>query len=139
MSLTVGLAKDDSYPPKFDGPVFDFDPKNEGYYWFLYPLFEALAGRTGQMIDLYGYAIFGPAQLDGLERMIADARLRVATMPDSWDVEIGTSLGSNLHPTPPTPIYSSVDRWTFADLFGQFESLIAEARRTLRPIVCWGD
>ena len=50
--------------------------EDDGYYWFLYPLFEELAKETGQHIDLYDGAAFSGISLEALARTIASARHR---------------------------------------------------------------
>src|SRR4051794_4481985 len=107
MSLAIGLSLEHSNPPVLDpASVFDFDPENEGYYYFLWPHFKRLAEQTGQYIDLCGDARFDAAHLDRFERVIAEAREQAASMPERWDVETGKTTGTKLHPTPPTPVYA---------------------------------
>lgn len=43
-----------------NGISFDDD----GYYWFMHPWFEMLAGQTGKYIDLYGGAEFTPIEFE---------------------------------------------------------------------------
>ena len=99
---------------------------DDGYYWFLHPLFEELAAATGQYIDLYGYAAFAGPNLDALEGMLSSARRLVEAQPESWTVDTGTQL-------PP------VHRADFLRLLGIWDEALARARQTGRPIVCFGD
>jgi len=136
----IGLATPDAKGRRPDPePIVSLDFENDGYYWFLYPLFEGLAERTGQLIDLYGTALFNLPQLDDLQSVITQARLQVEAMPDSWDVLIGWSLGSNYQPAPATAVWSIVYREAFLELLVQFDSVITDARRTGQAIVCLGD
>jgi len=140
MSLAIILATLDTKGPQLDlNSIFSFDFEDDGYYWFLYPHFEGLAQRTGQMIDLYDTATFAMQKLDDLQIVIDEARVQVESMLDSWDVLIGWSTGSNQHPTGATAVWSTVYRESFLGLLAQFDSMIAEARRTGQAILCLGD
>jgi hypothetical protein len=138
MSLTIGIAIEGTRPVELDAATrVDFE--DDGYYWFLYPLFERLAARTGQMIDLYDGATFSGPALADLRATVSEAMRLVATMPDEWDVQTGTEIGSHLHPKPPTPVYSPVNKMEFERLLRRFGGLVDAAERETARIVCLGD
>jgi hypothetical protein len=56
MALDIGLDVGGSMSPSRSEPSLTLD--DDGYYWFLHPLWERLRPETGQYIDLYGYAGF---------------------------------------------------------------------------------
>src|SRR4051812_44751913 len=88
--LDIGVGDAIHQPSDPAEPSLGFE--DDGYYWFLHPLLERLAGETGQYIDLYGYALFAGADLLALGRMLADARRLVEAQPESWEVYTGTQL-----------------------------------------------
>lgn len=138
MSLTIGIAVEGSQPVELEAAT-RVDLEDDGYYWFLYPMFERLAERTGQMVDLYDGAIFCGPTIADLRQTVAEAARRVGTMPEEWNVQTGTEMGSMLHPKPPTPIYSAVRKADFARLLQRFGRLVDAAERAGGRIVCLGD
>jgi hypothetical protein len=138
MSLIIGMPKEGTRPVELE-PGTRVNLEDDGYYWFLYPLFERLAERTGQIIDPYSAATFAGPAVAALRETLAEARRLVVAMPEQWDVKTGESIGSTLHPTPPTPVYETVRRDAFERLLRRFEGLVDAALATDRPIVCLGD
>ena len=59
--LDIGVGDEIHQPSDPNEPFLAFG--DDGYYWFLYPMFESLFAETGQFIDLYGYALFAGADL----------------------------------------------------------------------------
>src|SRR5437763_11663789 len=90
MSLAIGVGDEASFQPLPGEPCLDLD--NDGYYWFLAPLFEQLARETGQSVDLYGDAAFDGKNLQVLRRMLTGARTLVESQPGTWEVHVGTQL-----------------------------------------------
>lgn len=119
--LLIGLGYAENCPPSGAWPVIELD-YNGGYLLVLAPFFRQVGGKTGQPIDAYAYAAFAGDDLDELERMVAEARTLVATQPEQWVVQ-----------------RCPVNRAEFLDLLARWDELIAIARRTERPLVCWGD
>src|SRR2546423_1484346 len=107
MSLEIGLAGSPPGPPSAAGPVVSFDgDENGGYYWFLYPLLEQLAEKTGQMIDLYGDAEFHGDALRLFRQTLLEARRCVADQPAQWSVYVGTETMPNApKPVPPRDVF----------------------------------
>ena len=60
--------------------------EDDGYYWFLHPLFEELKQRTGQYTDLYGCAAFSGHTLNELKSSITGATQLAQLQPDTWEV-----------------------------------------------------
>ena len=96
MSLDVGLSSGPSFVP-------DLAPRlaleDDGYYWFLYPLFEKLAERTRQMIDLYGDAEFQGPSLDALRETVAEGRRMVESRRRGGTSALGTIWGPKWLPS----------------------------------------
>src|SRR4051794_35152256 len=89
MGIAIGATNDrSSLAPCYDWPVVDLE--DDGYYWFLTPLFGELALKTGQYVDLYGDACFKGKTLDEFKRALSDARRLVNGKPDRWRVHVGT-------------------------------------------------
>ena len=132
MSLAIGIRDSTSLLPMATEPFLDLD--NDGYYWFLHPLFGQLWTETGKYIDLYGDAAFEGESLAALERMLIEARALIESRPDSWEVHIGTQI----KPTK-KEIYVPVERDQFLKLIDQWEKIIARAKELGRPVACFGD
>jgi hypothetical protein len=88
--LDIGVGYAVGKPPMPVEPGLALD--DDGYYWFLHPLFEELQASTGQYIDLYGDAAFVGANLDALGRILSAARRLVEAQPKSWKVHTGTQM-----------------------------------------------
>jgi hypothetical protein len=130
----LGIGVGDAIPQAPDSTEPHLHLDNDGYYWFLHPLFEQLAGETGQYIDLYGDAMFAGRDLDALERTLSAARRLVETHPDSWKVHIGTQVEPTFR-----ELYRSVEHSVFLELLAVWDQAIERARRTGRAVVCFGD
>jgi len=113
--------------------------EDDGYYWFMYPLIEDLRIKTGQYIDLYGGAAFAGKSLESLRETLIGAAQMVEGMPDRWEVQTGSSIGSYLKPTPPTPIYGTVHKSDFVLLLRAFLELVDTAIARKATVVCAGD
>jgi hypothetical protein len=111
-----------------------FALEDDGYYWFLYPLFEKLERLTTQLIDLYDSAVFSGARLDDLENTVEQARALVAGQPERWRVHVAM----NDPPDHPEGL-REVTRAGFNVLFEQFQNVIDEARATGSSVIFVGD
>jgi hypothetical protein len=107
---------------------------SDGYYWFLHPLIERLRTVTGQYIDLYGDASFFGESMAALERMLAEAKEMVLSNPQTWQVHAGTQMKPEHK-----EFYSEVDRTHFMELLSKWQQIIVRAKKTGRPVVCFGD
>ncbi len=132
MSVGIGVGDHSSFEFLGGEPSTGFD--DDGYYAYLHSRFESLAAKTGQYIDLYGYATFEGESLNALATLIADARREIERRPESWDVHISTQIAPVRK-----EIYSTVRREEFLTRLAEVETVIARARATGRPIVCVGD
>lgn len=108
--------------------------KSDGYYWFLHPLFSALAERTGRYIDLYGDATFRAHELAHLDRLLSEARALVAQQPEQWQVSCGTQT----YPAE-KEIMETVTREHFRALLDHFEQIVNTAKKSNGVIKCVGD
>jgi hypothetical protein len=120
MSLDIGVGDGVSFFPITTEPSLSLD--DNGYYWYLYPLFEKLQSETGQFIDLYGHATFQDKRLAALERLLSSARELVESQPASWSVQDMV-----------------VEQDQFSALLAQWRRIVARAKDLNRPVVCFGD
>lgn len=132
MSLDIGVGNGSSLIPVQDEPSLSLE--NDGYYWFLHPLFERLAMETGQYIDLYGGASFAGESLAALERTLAEARRLVAPQPERWSVHIGSQVSPERR-----ELYCAVEREALSALLDRWGVIIERAKLRGRPVVCCGD
>jgi len=106
----------------------------DGYYFYLYPLFEDLKKTTNQMIDLYDDAIFEGNSLNALAETFKKARAMVEREPLEWKVRVGwTDTSKRIE------IKKMVRRDTFKELLNQLESSVAAAIANGQPVVFLGD
>lgn len=150
MSLEIGIGYGSSLVPLQGEPSLFLD--DNGYYWFLHPLFARLQAETGQYIDLYGYASFIGDSLVALERLLSEARILIGAQPDTWNVCVGTQIlpkGKDLIKVEGgkivdnwesgKEILDAVHRDQFLKLIEQWQKVIARAKELGRAVVCFGD
>jgi hypothetical protein len=130
--LDIGIGDERGKPPDAAEPGLALD--DDGYYWFLHPLFEQLHAESGQYIDLYGDASFSGPGLDALERMLTRARRLIEAQPDTWRVRTATQLAPVR-----CDIHKPVKRKEFMRLIGLWEQVVDRARATGRAVLCFGD
>jgi hypothetical protein len=109
--------------------------EDDGYYWFLHPLFERLRDECGKYIDPYGDALFSRDDFARLRRLIGDAELLTRKEPRR---AFPVRIGKQLHPVV-KDVYAEVDRAKLLDLLRRFRALIDEAERCDGVIECLGD
>jgi len=141
MSLDVGIRHDlHSYSFIQNEPTLSLE--DDGYYWFLYPLFVELSKETGQLIDLYDGAHFQAETLDALERTLSMAMTLVESQPASWRVQValsGVASGARYSIAGSYGLYEQVEKSQFINLLAQFQRILARARELGLPVVCHGD
>jgi hypothetical protein len=113
-------------------PALAFE--DDGYYWFLHPLFERLRKETGKYIDLYGDALFSRNDWPRLRALLSEAEAMVNHQPTRWEVCVGTQL----HPTQ-REVYRTVNREELLRLIATFETLLDVAEQCDGVIECVGD
>ena len=109
--------------------------EDDGYYWFLYPYFEATAETCGQLIDLYGDAEFhaakGLPQLKAnMEKALADAK----NLPGLYAVHTGTQIKPVRE-----ELYKHLEKGNLIAITGKFLSLIDEVADCDGYLICQGD
>ena len=134
LDIRLPMKPGEQLPPKYFVSLDD-----DGYYWFMHPQFETLKEKTGQYLDLYGGATFAGESLSVLKETVTAIREQVINMPERWEVHTGDLIGSHLHPTPPQPIFKTVEKETFLDLLDRLDEVVDAAVRTGTPIVALGD
>jgi hypothetical protein len=132
MSLDIGVGDGSSFIPAQGEPSLSLD--DDGYYWFLHPLFERLRTDTGQYIDLYGDAHFDGECRAALERVLAEARRLAGSQPEEWQVHVGTQLMPEHK-----ELFQRVERETMLKLLDRWDNIVQRAKRLSRPVVCLGD
>jgi hypothetical protein len=132
MSLVIGIGDGRSIWPVEGEPKAELD--DDGYYWFLHPLFWELAEETGQYVDLYGNASFEKETLSPLENMLSSACKLVGAQPETWEVQLSPQAVPEQR-----ELYSTVERGRFLELLAQLNTIVARSRKTGRPVVCRGD
>lgn len=65
---------------------------DDGYYWFLHPLFERLRDESGKYVDLYGDALFNRDDYPRLRRLLDEADGMTRRQPKAWEGHVGTQL-----------------------------------------------
>ena len=133
MSLDVWIGR----PTKTGrGLAVSFEP--ESYYWFLYSLFEEFAQSHGQMIDLYGGALFEPGELEPVLALVGRAETLVEAQGEQFDVHVETNLGSALEPRN-EEIHGKVTRAEYLAFLRKLRAAVLEAQRLGKPLVFFGD
>lgn len=107
---------------------------DDGYYWFLVPLFENLWKKTGQTIDLYGNATFSGEYLDDLKAVIIEAKQLLVSQPKIWEVSTGTQISPVRK-----EIFSTVTKVGFEELLNKIEMAIEKAKSENSCVTFWGD
>src|SRR5262249_41976809 len=125
--LDIGVGDALHQFPDSNEPSLGFE--DDGYYWFLHPLFERLAAETGLYIDLYGSTMFAGPHLAALSRMLSEARRWVKAQPERWRVR----------PTAPPEQRQGVSRREFLRLLSTWESAVSRAQELRRAVTCFGD
>jgi hypothetical protein len=140
MALDIGIGDGSSFCPLQNERSLQLD---EGYYWFLHPLYEDLARVTGQYIDLYGDASFSGKNLAALEQMLKRALRLIESQESTWNVCIGTELVPHQKVTYSPPhlkeTLAAVEKARFLWLISQWEQVVTRAKELDRPVVCFGD
>lgn len=136
MSLDIGIPLSKSSMLDRSEPRLSLE--DDGYYWFLHPLFENLEAETGQYIDLYGGASFGGEKLLSLERMLRAARELIESQPTTWQVRVATEVLSPGESGTPKEIWNSVRRDEFLKLWAEWERVVVRAKNWVAPSFAWG-
>jgi len=127
MSLDVGI-------PLGDQIDYRLSFENDGYYWFLHPLFEAMHQRIGIYIDLYGDAEFAAENIKQLESLLDKASEMVAVESDIWNVCIGTQT----HPVK-KDLFCRVSKKEFDSKLKTLREMAAEVRKKSAKLIFVGD
>jgi hypothetical protein len=132
MTLDIGILLSEK--------PLDFDPEgaisfdDDGYFWFLYPIFQEIYTKTGEMIDLYEVTIFKGDNLLLLQEAIEKGLNLVENQPLEWDVHIGTQY----YPIQ-QELYSTVVKQDFLNLLHTFQKLVRRAINNGETLICYGD
>jgi len=127
MSLDIGVKKGEAtdYTLSFE---------NDGYYWYLHPLFEKMAESIGIYIDLYGDAEFNKDNIVHLESLLAEANNMISKEADYWNVHTGTQTKPEHK-----EIYSKVSKTNFINKLNFLGKLVTEVKENNLKLVFFGD
>ncbi len=131
MALDVGLADSEGGRLR-SSPQVAF--RDDGYYWFLYPLIEGLRESHGKYIDLYGEAEFRRSELSLLTRFLGDAEVLIQSQPARWKVHVGMQTGTEKRELP-----VEVERGKFMSLILQLRDVVAAAEADGISVLFIGD
>ncbi len=131
--LEIGIGDSSSPAPRASEPSLSLD--DDGYYWFLYPLFTELAMQTGQPVDPYENAYFEGANLALLAQTLEKAKALIESQPETWSV----SLGVQHHRGNQQEVFHKLDKARFQELISQWQKILVRAREMNLGIVCFGD
>ena len=107
---------------------------DDGYYWYLHPLFDKLRKSTGVYIDLYGYAEFDRDSIEVLESMLSQASEWISKEPDIWKVHTGSQLSPIQK-----EIYETVTKIEFEKKLKLLNQLISEVKESGSKLIFMGD
>jgi len=130
MSLDIHIRRTNSRGVA--APALSFE--DDGYYWFLHPLFERLREQSGKYIDLYGDAFFTRDDLPRLRTLLSEAESMARRQPLTWEVHVGTQS----HPVK-KELYRTVNREDLLKLIFAFRGLVEAADENDAQIECIGD
>ncbi len=114
------------------GPLLSFD--NDGYYWFLHPLFARLREQCGKYLDLYGDTQLTRDDYPRLRRLLDEADQMARRQPKTWKVHVGTQL----RPTK-QELYRNVNRDDLLKIIATMRSMIDTADKLGGYLECTGD
>ena len=134
MALDIYLQQTALAPRVGDDCELIAQLEDDGYYWFLWPLFEQLQRETGQTIDLYGDAIFSGDNFLKLKTTLTQAEKVIETQPKNWDV----SVGKQTFPQQKT-LYSTVEKSKFQSILNDLQNAVETAQRLGWYLAFWGD
>ena len=122
--MAVSISLD---PPNGYGVCLEDD----GYYWFLYPYFERVSAVTGQMVDLYGDAVFTSGDLTAPLRALEGASTAAGVWGEDQNVRLGWRGEQQ--------IFDKVSKKRLRGLLGELIALVTAAKETGAKVVCVGD
>lgn len=107
---------------------------DDGYYWFLHPLFERLRDESGKYVDLYGDTLFTRDDFPRLRRLLDEAVRIAQRQPQAWKVLVGTQL----RPTQ-KEIYRTVERDNLFKIIATLRNMVEVADELGGYLECIGD
>jgi hypothetical protein len=107
---------------------------DDGYYWFLHPLFERLRDESGKYVDLYGDARFTRDDYPRLRRLLDEADGMARRQPKAWEVHVGTQLQPMRK-----EIYRTVERDNLIEIISTLRKMVDVADELGGVLECIGD
>jgi hypothetical protein len=117
-----------------EGANYQMSFDDDGYYWYLHPMFEELRDRTGIYIDLYGDATFNRGNISQLESLINKANDLLKKEPDEWKVQTGFQT----HPSKKA-IFQKVTKKTFENKLKTLSAMVEAVKNSTAKLVLFGD
>lgn len=126
MQFDVYLS-DEHRPPR-KGDVYEMICILEnGYAEWIYVLFRKMNEEVGRDIVFINGAIFGKSDLKLLSQLLLEARRRMESKPESWEVQLG-------HDGFKKPIYSKVTKFKMNKLLDTIDEAIRGAKANDRTV-----
>lgn len=127
MGLDIGIKTEEKthYKVSFE---------DDGYYWFLHPLFEKMASSIGFYIDLYGSAQLKDANIAQFELLLKEAYAMVSEKTDYWEVHTGTET----YPIK-KEIYNKISKLHLINKLDILSSMASEVKKGNSKMVFEGD
>ncbi len=117
-----------------DRPAPALSLENDGYYWFLQPLFARLRDECGKSLDLYGDTQFTRDDFPRLRALLHEAERLARRQPRTWEVHLGTQLRPAKR-----EVRRTVDRDRLLELIAAFRALVDAADELGGTLECIGD
>ncbi|MEN8200096.1 MAG: hypothetical protein ABFR63_08490 [Thermodesulfobacteriota bacterium] len=127
MSLDVGVQRGDEVDC-----MLSFE--DDGYYWFLHPLFKKMHKSVGIYIDLYGDAEFKKDNIVHLESLLKEAENMISKEPSYWNVLTGIQT----HPER-KEIYCKVSKSEIENKLKILDFMVSEVKAANSKLVFLGD
>jgi hypothetical protein len=106
---------------------------DDGYYWWLYPYFEAskLPPRTGEVLPLYQGSEICGQEVVALHEQLLKAKIDAAASPEAWTVHVGWADESRR-----TERHERVNRDSMLAPIDKLISLTARAAQENLSVLC---
>jgi hypothetical protein len=127
MSLDIGIQCEDWLD--WNEPHLALE--DDGYYWYLWPWLLRIREQTGQLVDLYGGAIFAGHDLNVLCDILVEIHTQIKKQDEEFQVIIRNDGYED--------ILEPVQRHRFENLLELWIAIVERARTTERAVVCIGD
>jgi hypothetical protein len=138
VSLDVYLQKDATLPRTGGDSKLVVKFEDDGYYWFLYPLFKRLEQKADKTIELYEDAFFSGDSLNLLNMTVCEAIMLISYQAEIWEECVGTIVYVGKRKIEKKK-YSTVRKETLELMLINLKDAIKEAKDRNLGIFFFGD